>query len=191
MFRSGAGFRSIVCSPLSLHLARSVVTIGAFDGVHRGHQALIRHAVRLARELDAPSVIYTFDPPPKVFFGKAAELTSLTEKLARISSLEPDYIVLAHFDHEYARRTAAEFIAELEGLNPELILLGGDFRFGSCKSGDVALLGRHFETCVVPTVFFGCGEVVSSSRIRSLRRSGQVLAAAALEGWTETNPVHG
>jgi riboflavin kinase / FMN adenylyltransferase len=191
VFDSVARSKPIICSPTSLQLSKSVLTIGAFDGVHRGHQELIRRVVRLACELGVPSVVYTFDVPPKVFFGKADALIPLAEKLARISNLEPDYIVVAHFAQEYARRTAAEFIAELKGFNPDLVLLGGDFRFGSCKSGDVALLGRHFATRILPTVLCGRGEVVSSSRIRGLRRSGQVFAAAALEGWIGANPVHG
>lgn len=168
-----------------LNLAASIVTIGAFDGVHRGHQELIRQTVATARRLSLPAVVYTFDPPPKVFFGQAEALIPLTKKLERISAFRPDHLIVARLDRSYASRTAADFIAELGTLNPRRIFVGDDFRFGSCKTGNVALLRRHFATCSLPPVRCSDGLVVSSSRIRSLRRSGFAAAAAALEGWKD------
>lgn len=168
-----------------LNLAASVVTIGAFDGVHRGHQELIRQTVKTARSLGVPAVVYTFDPPPKVFFGQAEALIPLTKKLERISAFRPDHLIVARFDDDYAGRTAADFFAELGTLNSRQIFVGDDFRFGSCKTGNVAQLRKHFETCSLPPVRCSDGVVVSSSRIRSLRRSGFAAAAAALEGWKD------
>src|SRR5258705_12196132 len=133
-----------------LNLAASVVTIGAFDGVRRGHQELIRQTVTTARRLGLPAVVYTFDTPPKVFFGQAEALIPLPEKLERIFAFRPDHIVIARFDEEYAACTAAHFIAELGDLNPRQILIGDDFRFGSCKGGHVALLRRYFDTRILP-----------------------------------------
>ncbi len=127
-------------------------------------------------------MVYTFDTPPKVLFGQAEALITLTEKLDRISAFLPDHIVVARFDRNYAQRTAADFVAELEILNPQQIIVGEDFRFGSCKSGDAGLLRQHFDTLTVPPVRCRNGEIVSSSRIRCLRRSGFSAAAAALEG---------
>jgi FAD synthase len=167
----------------TLRLAASVVTIGAFDGVHRGHQELIRQTALEGTGRGLPSVVYTFDTPPKVYFGQAEPLITLPQKLARIAAFGVDHIIVAHFGQDYARRTAADFIAELGELNPRLILVGEDFRFGSCKSGTVTLLGRHFETRTLPPVRCGAGEIVSSSRIRSLKKAGLAAAAAALEGW--------
>jgi FAD synthase len=168
-----------------LTLAASVVTIGAFDGVHRGHQELIRQTIATARRHRLPAVVYTFDMPPKVYFGQAEALISLAERLRRIAALKPDHIIVARFDRDYAHRTAMDFIAELRNLNPLQILVGDDFRFGSCKSGNTALLQRHFNTYNPPPVRCSNGEIVSSSRIRTLRRSGFAAAAAALEGWKE------
>lgn len=183
--------QEIACSSIRFHrerelrLAASVMTIGAFDSVHRGHQELIRQTVNAARSDKLPAVVYTFDTPPKVFFREAEPLTSLADKLARIAAFRPDHIVVARFDQDYACRTAGEFIAELGELNPRLILVGDDFRFGSCKTGNVAVLRRHFHTCTLPPVRCRDGVVVSSTRIRRLRSAGRLAAAAALEGWKD------
>jgi riboflavin kinase/FMN adenylyltransferase len=169
----------------ALCVAASVVTIGAFDSVHRGHQELIRQTAHEGARRGLPSVVYTFDPPPKVYFGQAEPLVPLSQKLARIAACGVDHIVVVRFEQDYARRTAADFIAEIGELNPRLILVGEDFRFGSCKSGTVALLRKHFETRTLPPVRCRAGEIVSSSRIRALRRAGLAAAAATLEGWKD------
>jgi riboflavin kinase/FMN adenylyltransferase len=161
------------------------MTIGAFDGVHRGHQELIRQTVATGQRHGLPAVVYTFDIPPKVYFRQAEALISLAERLHRIAALKPGHIIVARFDRDYALRTATDFVAELKDLHPLQVLVGDDFRFGSCKSGNTALLRRYFNTHNPPPVRCSDGEVVSSSRIRTLRRSGFTAAAAALEGWKE------
>ena len=106
---SGTGTR--VVTDRQIALPGSVAAIGAFDGVHRGHQHLIRAAIRDARARGVPSVVWTFDPPPKVFFGRARQLVALDQKLARIGLLGPDWIVVAPFHAAYARRSAEAFLA--------------------------------------------------------------------------------
>lgn len=175
--------------PPRLHAARGfrlsgcVVTVGAFDGVHRGHQQLVQAMVASARRQGLPAVIYTFDPPPKVFFGLARALVSLEEKLGRLGALEPDYIVVAAFNDACRRCTAMEFIAELGMLNPRLIWVGGDFRFGAGQVGDVGLLTRYFAVRTLGPVQCKGGQVISSSRIRRLLDGGELSAAEALLGW--------
>jgi riboflavin kinase / FMN adenylyltransferase len=172
-----------------LSLPGSVVTAGAFDGVHLGHQELIRRTVQTARGLGLPAVVYTFDVLPKVFFGKAEALIPPTDRIRRICAFEPDHIIVARFDKNYSGRAAAGFVAELKALNPRQVLVGEDFRFGANQSGDVDLLRRHFETRVIEPVRCGAGEVVSSSRIRRLRQSGRIAAAAVLEGWKDMSAL--
>lgn len=128
-------------------------------------------------------MVYTFDPPPKVFFGRARALISLEERIGRLGALEPDHIVVAAFDDGCRRRTAMEFIAELEALNPDLIWLGEDFRFGVGQTGNIRLLERFFAVRTLGPVRCEGGEVISSSRIRRLRDVGDLAAAEALQGW--------
>ena len=88
----------------SLELPRSIVAIGAFDGVHKGHQAVIKQAVQRGRKLKVPSVVYTFDPPPRVFFQGARMLTTVQEKVLKIEKLAAGHAVVARFDEVYANR---------------------------------------------------------------------------------------
>ncbi len=123
-----------------LRLTASVVTVGAFDGVHRGHQALIGRTICSARARGLPAVVWTFDPPPKVFFGRAESLITLNDRIDRLRFLGPDHIVVAKFDDAFRQRAAEVFLAELAQLNPALVWVGTDFRFGVGKAGAVPLL---------------------------------------------------
>ena len=158
---SGTGTR--VVTDRQIALPGSVAAIGAFDGVHRGHQHLIRAAIRDARARGVPSVVWTFDPPPKVFFGRARQLVALDQKLARIGLLGPDWIVVAPFHAAYARRSAEAFLADLGRIAPRRIHVGADFRFGARQSGDVALLARHFDLALARPVCCTGGQTISSS----------------------------
>ena len=167
----------------SLALSASIVTIGTFDGVHRGHQALLQEITRQARQLGCASVVYTFDPPPKTAFGGTLQLTPVDEKVRRISHFGIDHIIVAHFDKDFAARPARAFLNELSRLNPEQVWIGADFRFGAGRAGDVGTLAQHFDTRVVDEI--GCteGERISSTRLRSLYEDGRSEDARRLHGW--------
>lgn len=176
------GIRTAVHPEGHLTLARSVVTIGAFDGVHRGHQALIRTAVARAQALAVPSVVWTFDPPPKVFFAGAEQLSTLEDKLARIGMLCPDYVVVASFTDAYRRRSADAFLEALAQVNPLELHVGADFRFGAGQSGDTTVLAQRFNVRIFDPVRCGAHQVVSSSRIRDLRAQGLRAQADHIHG---------
>ena len=163
------------------------MVIGAFDGVHVGHQKVIGGAVRASRSLVLPAVVYTFDPPPKALFSGAKVLTDIDEKLRRLSLLAPDYATVASFDRDYATRPAEDFILELMLLNPIALWVGADFRFGAGRQGDIELLSRRFTVRLVDAVRCRRGEVISSTRIRNLIANGDE-GAQALPGWHPPTP---
>ncbi|EPX76605.1 FAD synthetase family protein [Salipiger mucosus] len=175
------GRPTLVVSDRDLSLPASVVAIGAFDGVHQGHQQLISEAVRDARAEGVPAIVWTFDPPPKVFFGRAARLSTLDDKLARIARLGPDLIAVASFTASYCARSAGAFLGDLARIGPRRVHVGADFRFGAKQTGDVELLAARFETRLARPVVCAGGEPVSSTRIRALRRAGDIAGAAVLQ----------
>lgn len=162
----------------------SVLTIGAFDGVHRGHQALISRGVSRAKALGIPSVAYTFDPPPKVYFQQALALMPLVDKLEKLEDLGLDHVIIARFNEQYAARGTEDFLAELSTLNPEEVWVGRDFRFGRLQSGDLSTLGSRFNVRVLEPTRCSRGEIISSTRVRRLRAKGSLLEARMLLGWS-------
>jgi len=165
-----------------LKLAGSVIAIGAFDGVHRGHQAVIKQAVEKSRDNQVPSVVYTFDPPPRNYFKGVQILTPIQEKVCRISKLGVDYIIVASFDEWYATRPPEDFICELFKLNPVEVTVGADFHFGKNREGDVNFLEKYFHINITPPVYCKGGELISSTRIRQLISEGDLKQSYSLLG---------
>ncbi|WP_341864134.1 FAD synthetase [Gymnodinialimonas sp. 57CJ19] len=161
-----------ICTNRPSGLSASVLTIGAFDGVHAGHQALVCGAIARARHLGVPAVVWTFDPPPKVFFGRANQLTPLAAKLSRISAFAPDLIVVSEFNSVFCETSADTFMDDVSRIAPREIHVGGDFRFGARQTGDVEMLATRFDVRIKPPILCSAGEVVSSTRIRALREQG-------------------
>jgi riboflavin kinase / FMN adenylyltransferase len=166
---------------------RSVVTIGVFDGVHKGHQATIGHAVARARELGVQSVVVTFDPHPAEVVRPGSHPAVLTEpsrKAELIEALGADVLCVIPFTPEVSRLSAEAFVHDVlvEHLHAALVVVGENFRFGHRAAGDVALLerlGRTFGFAVegAPLVAVA-GTVFSSTYIRSCVDAGDVTAAA-------------
>jgi riboflavin kinase / FMN adenylyltransferase len=153
------------------------VAIGSFDGVHRGHR-LVLETVRAVGET---STVVTFWPHPRLVLGNRVELLSTLERRLELLEAEPavDEVLVVAFTPEVAFLTAEEFAESvLRRAGATAIVVGENFRFGRAAAGDPALLGRlGFDVRVVPTL-----DGVSSTRIRTLLREGDVVAAAQLLG---------
>jgi riboflavin kinase / FMN adenylyltransferase len=164
------------------------LTIGNFDGVHRGHQAMLTRLTEAAEDLGLPAAVLTFDPPPREFFAGAAppRLSTLRDKLERFAELGVARVCVARFNATLAGLSADKFIDEVlvSRLGALWVLVGEDFRFGRGRSGDLALLrasARTFSIEAMPTVRVD-GERVSSSAIRDAMAKGELERAARMLG---------
>jgi riboflavin kinase / FMN adenylyltransferase len=171
-------------------LGPSHATIGSFDGIHRGHQVLLKPLIAGARAAGAASVLVTFEPHPRCVIDPdhcPPLLTTLEEKTWLLDQLGVDHVVVIPFTRQIAALSAATFMERLlRGIELRRIVVGENHRFGHGQRGDPALLrrlgARHgFTVEVAPTLLRG-REPISSSRIRRLVLLGQVRAAAQLLG---------
>jgi riboflavin kinase/FMN adenylyltransferase len=170
---------------------RHALTVGNFDGVHRGHRAMLDRVVGRARELGVASCVLTFEPHPREFFSPAtapARLCRVREKLELFAEAGIERTHIARFDAKLAGLTAERFIDEVlvRGLGARWLTVGRDFRFGARRAGDYALLEsrarRHgFELEAMPDVTQQ-GERVSSSAVRAALAAGDLVQAARLLG---------
>ena len=158
-----------------------VVAVGSFDGVHLGHQYLLRQALSEAKTLKAPLLVYTFDPTTKVFTRGEGFLMDLQEKVEALREVGVELILAVPFNEEFARRPPEAFLEDLRALQASRIYVGEDFRFGQGRAGGPEALERVAPTRVVPLLSLG-GEAVKSSRIRALLREGRVEEARHLLG---------
>lgn len=178
--------------------AGTVVTIGAYDGVHRGHEAVIARVRQLASERGMASAVVTFDRhPASVVRPESAPLllTDLDHKLELLEATGVDYALVIHFDEVRSKEPAPDFVRdELVGcLNAKVIVVGEDFHFGHQRQGNVALLetlGRELGFDVAPLALVGADgetaadvtERVSSTAIRRLLADGHLDRANELLG---------
>ena len=169
----------------------NAITIGNFDGVHLGHQAMLaRLMARAASVGGAPSVL-TFEPHPREVFTPAdapTRLTSLREKLEILRALGVAHVHVCRFTRGFAAITAEEFVRRIlvDGLKARYVLVGDDFRFGSRRAGDIDLLRRMgsdlgFETETLPTVE-AAGQRASSTAVREALAAGDMALAAQMLG---------
>lgn len=168
-----------------------VVTLGAFDGVHHGHQAVIGHLLSKARELALPSVVIAFEPLPREYLAplKApARLMSFREKFVALRELGVDRVLRIRFTERLRSMSAQEFVDEVfvEGLGVKYVVLGDDFRFGNDRQGDFDFIrsqGERYGYAAVPTPTEKLdGQRVSSTRIREVLAAGQFALAEELLG---------
>ncbi|WP_183677647.1 riboflavin biosynthesis protein RibF [Oceanithermus desulfurans] len=158
-----------------------VVAVGSFDGVHLGHQSLLARARALAAQERLPLLVYTFDPPTKVFMRGVGMLSTLSEKLDLLREQGVDLALAVPFDEDFAGRDKAAFLDDLVRLEARRLVVGEDFAFGRGRSGGPADLETVAPTLTVPLLDLG-GAPVKSTRIRELLEQGDVEAARHLLG---------
>ncbi|MBD3654679.1 bifunctional riboflavin kinase/FAD synthetase [Kangiella sp.] len=151
--------RGLYSCPSNLFAQGSVATIGNFDGVHLGHQAIIQRLTSKAKALSLPSVVVVFEPHPQEFFrpdAAPARLFKLTDKLLALKDLGVDYVLCLRFNRELAELSAEDFIRRVlvETLRVQHLFIGDDFKFGYQRKGDFALLKQtdHFPVEANQTV---------------------------------------
>lgn len=167
------------------------LTIGNFDGVHRGHHAMLAQLRAKADELGVPAAVLTFEPHPRELFTPdqaPARLTSLREKLSLLEACGVDQVYLLRFDRRQASMSAADFIQRIlvQGLGVRHVIIGDDFRFGQGRQGDFAMLQAHgaatgFGVEALHTVELE-GLRVSSSAVRDALAVANLDLAAQLLG---------
>lgn len=190
--------------PLPQHLRGAVVAIGNFDGVHRGHQAVLERALEEARRLGVPALVLTFDPHPRRVFQPDAPhfvLTPPPMKAALLEALGFDGVIEMPFTREFAALSAEAFVAEIlvGRLGIGHCLTGVDFHFGQGRQGGPAYLmaagDQHsFGVTLVDAFRDEGAQVISSSRIRGLLEEGDMIEANGLLGYrftVESEIIHG
>ena len=175
------------------NLKNAVVAIGNFDGVHRGHQAVLALTKDIAASENRPAIVMTFEPHPRNYFAPDASvfrLTSKSQKSVLLQELGLNGSVVVPFDKSLANTTAEEFVARIlvGKLGAGHVVTGYNFHFGKARQGTPVFLqeagGRFgFGVTTVPSFDGKGGEPVSSSRIRSALASGNVGEAASLLGY--------
>jgi riboflavin kinase/FMN adenylyltransferase len=173
-----------------------VVALGNFDGVHRGHQALIAHTKALADERKAALGVLAFEPHPQEFFHPSAEsfrLTPFRTKARLIAGEGADVLYALAFDAEMAKKSAQDFVLDVlvEGLGVGCVVVGADFQFGKGRAGNATVLAymgemEGFGVEIFAPVAAEAGEKISSSEIRAALKAGKPEEAARLlgHGWT-------
>ena len=165
------------------------LTIGNFDGVHRGHQAMLTRLIEAAEDLRLPSAVLTFDPHPREFFAREAappRLSKLRQKLEMFRAFGIARTIVARFDQRMAAMSPETFIDEVlvRRLAARWVLVGDDFRFGRGRAGDLAVLRAHAATFSVEgmrTVAIDT-QRASSSAVRDALAAGDLVRAQALLG---------
>lgn len=168
-----------------------VATIGAFDGVHRGHRAVLQRLLEKGRKLQLPATVVLFEPLPREFFAplqSPARLMSFHEKFSALRELGIDRVLRIRFDRALSEMGAAEFVRRVfvDGLGARYIVVGDDLHFGKNRAGDFAFLqeaGSRFGFDVVATQsVIEDGERISSTRIRAALEQSDFALAEELLG---------
>ncbi len=180
---------------LDAQSAPLALAIGNFDGVHRGHQAILDATRNAASRLGLESAAMTFAPLPREYFARLrgdaalapARLMSVTEKLAAFAHSPMRHVFIPHFNHAFASLTPLEFMSALRTMNVKWLMVGEDFRFGAKRAGDVDMLREYgsahgFGVETMADIADAGGERISSTAVRSALCSGDLSAAERMLG---------
>ncbi len=174
-------------SAISTELRGTVLALGNFDGVHKGHQAVLGAAQDAAIKLGVPCGVMVFEPHPREFFNPSSpvfRITPIEAKLEVFKALGLDYCIVVPFNEEFSQQSAADFVAEdlVARLGVKHVVAGYDFHFGNKRQGNPEFLIQQgkifgFETSIVAPLEMD-SEPYSSSGIRVLLEAGNVAGAA-------------
>ena len=164
----------------------SIILIGNFDGIHKGHQKLFLLAKKYKKKYSSKIGVLTFEPMPKMFFNhklKNFRISSLEQKINHLKSLKVDFVITKKFDRKFSKIKSISFIKEILGkkLKPKFIFVSNNFRFGNKREGNVNQLIK-FETLfgykvIKPKPLLAYKKIASSSLIRSLLQKGKLKKA--------------
>jgi riboflavin kinase/FMN adenylyltransferase len=170
---------------LDLKQHQLVLSIGNFDGVHKGHQYLIKQNIQLAKNRGLKSAILTFDPHPAKFLNPQGHFELLFDKndcIEQLAALGLDYLILQDFDKNFSLLTAEDFAEELfSNFSIKAMVLGPDFCFGLNRTGNLDYLrqeaGKRGFELLIPAIFKIDGEIISTSGIKKKLKEGDIAGA--------------
>ena len=163
----------------------SILVIGNFDGLHKGHISILNEAIRLAKKNKRKIGLLTFDPNPKEFFSKVKnfKIISLREKQKILSQMKLDYLIILKFNKSLRNMIAENFIDKIlkKKISPSKIFVGKEFKFGKNRAGDLNILKKNFSIKIAKQKTIS-DKKISSSDIRKLISSGKVFQVKTLLG---------
>jgi len=171
---------------INLNHKNSIILIGNFDGVHKGHQKLFLLAKKYKKKYSSKVGVLTFEPMPKMFFNKNLDnfrISSLQQKIDNLKDLNVDFLILKKFDRKFSKIKSIKFIKEILGkkLKPKFIFVSNNFRFGNKREGNVRQLIKFEKICgykvVKPQPLLTNKKIASSSLVRKFLQTGKLEKA--------------
>ena len=171
---------------INIQHKNSIILIGNFDGVHKGHQKLFSLANRYKKKYSSKIGVLTFEPMPKMFFNtklKNFRISSLQQKISLLKNLDVDFVITKKFDQKFSKIKSENFIKEILGkkLKPKFIFVSNNFRFGNKREGNVVQLVKFEKLLnykvVKPRPLLANKKIASSSLIRSFLQKGKLEKA--------------
>jgi riboflavin kinase/FMN adenylyltransferase len=175
------------------HFKSAIVTMGAFDGVHKGHQQIIQRMKQLALNVQGETIIITFHPHPRKVIssvpGEIKQLTNIKERIQLLEAAGIDHLVIINFDYQFSNRTAEQYVEDFlyQYFKPNTVIVGYDHHFGKGRNGNIELLKTmgarlHFKVEEINEQLVQ-NEIISSTLIRNYISDQQIKKANDLLGY--------